>query len=242
MEGSGHFGGAPACKHGVGSHRSSRPQVVLDVLTGVQSQAEACRKHASVPTCWPLEGRLPGAGPHPVPARRARDDRRAGPDRRAGAGAGADDPGERDPKKSLEQAGLRPRPEARDDASTIPRMIIRCNCCARSWACIAAASTTEPRPDEDRPLRDALIELAGPVADLRIPSPDGDAPAPGPAGQHQAGAAADARAGDRGGSPASGSRGRRTAATLTRGSRTWSRAWRWRAPSRSGWRTSPTSD
>ena len=83
-----------------------KAQVVLDVLTGVQSQAEACRKHgARREPAGAVEDRLPGEG---APGLRQRLGAlgRAGADRRAGAGAGAHDPGERDPKKSLEQAGL----------------------------------------------------------------------------------------------------------------------------------------
>ena len=34
-------------------------------------------------------------------------------------------------------------------------------CSARYWTCLAAAQYYEPRPDEDRPLLDALIEVAG---------------------------------------------------------------------------------
>ena len=82
-----------------------KARVVLDVLTGVQSQAEACRKHGLGPNLLGLvEVHLPGAGP-PGLRQRVSPLGRAGADRRAGAGSGAHDPGERDPKKSLEQAG-----------------------------------------------------------------------------------------------------------------------------------------
>ena len=48
-----------------------KAQVVLDVLTGVQSQAEACRKHGLSPNLLaPLEGRLPGASAYSSSRRR----------------------------------------------------------------------------------------------------------------------------------------------------------------------------
>ena len=34
-----------------------KAQVVLDILTGVQSQARRAASTPSAPTCWPLEGR-----------------------------------------------------------------------------------------------------------------------------------------------------------------------------------------
>ena len=49
-----------------------KAKVVLEVLAGTQSPAEACRKHALSPEpAGPLEVHVPGAGPHAVPARRA---------------------------------------------------------------------------------------------------------------------------------------------------------------------------
>jgi transposase-like protein len=79
--------------------REFKARVVLDVLTGVQSQAEVCRKHtlgANLLGLW--KSTLPKAG---APGLRQRGGAlgRAGADRRSGAGAGAHDPGERDLKR-----------------------------------------------------------------------------------------------------------------------------------------------
>ena len=73
-----------------------KTQLVLDILTGVQSQAEACRKHTS--------GTNLVASGRPTFLERAHlafdsdvgSLGRAGPDRRTGAGARTHDAGERD--------------------------------------------------------------------------------------------------------------------------------------------------
>ena len=99
----------------------------------------------------------------------------------------------------------------------------------------------EPRPDEDRPLRDALIEVAGrwPTYGYRRLTEqlkrEGHVVNTKRVRRlmHELGIA---------GKPRRGGRGPPTAATPSRGIRTSSRAWRWCAPTRSGWPTSPTSD
>ena len=99
----------------------------------------------------------------------------------------------------------------------------------------------EPRPDEDRQVKDALKELAGAwptygyrrlTVMLRRDGPKVNTKRVRRL-MHELGIAA---------RPRNASHGRRTATMRTHGSRTWSRAWRRSGPSRSGWRTSLTSD
>ena len=110
------------------------------------------------------------------------------------------------------------------------------------WACTAATCTTEPRPDEDRPIKDALRELAGAwptygyrrlTAMLRRQGLRVNAKRVRRL-MHELGICGEA--------PKREAADDRQQPRVIRGSATWSRAWRWGAPIRSGWRTSPTSD
>jgi transposase-like protein len=72
-----------------------KARVVLDILTGVQSQAEACRrKHGLGPNLVALWKAAFLERAHLVFDSDPRPLGRAGADRRVGAGPGAHDPGE----------------------------------------------------------------------------------------------------------------------------------------------------
>ena len=139
--------------------REFKAQVVLGVLTGVQSQAEVCRKHTLGANLLGLWKSTFLERAHLVFDNEAAHLGRAGADRRTGAGAGSHDPGERALKKSLEQAGL--TLDEKREMMLLLREQFPINMLCEVLGVPRSSAYYEPRPDEDRPLLDALIEVAG---------------------------------------------------------------------------------
>ena len=80
-----------------------KAKVVLDVLTGVQSQAEACRKHGLGPNLLALWKTALIEKAHLIFDSELRGLGGTDADRRIGTGPGAHDPGERDPNSTAEE-------------------------------------------------------------------------------------------------------------------------------------------
>ena len=85
--------------------------------------------------------------------------RRAGADRRTGAGARTHDAGERNPKKSVEQAHLTFE-QNRHIMLSLREQYSTYQLCA-VLDLPRSSDYYEPRPSEDRPLLEALLEVAG---------------------------------------------------------------------------------
>src|SRR6266508_45909 len=156
---------------GKSRRRAHRDEEAASVYPGVQGRCgPRCPHGRPVPGGGVPQARAraepPGAveyglhreGPHDL-RRRLRALGRAGADRRTGASPGAHDPGERDFKKSLEQADLT-LDEKREMMSSLRDHYPMSRLCAvldlpRSSAYYG------PKPGEDRSILEALVKVAG---------------------------------------------------------------------------------
>ena len=200
-----------------------KARIVLDVLTGVQSQAEVCRKHALSPNLLALWKTTFLERAHTVFAsdasRTAEQARIAELEQVLGRITLENEI----LKKASTQAGL--TLDQKRDMMLLLREQYPIKTLCEVLGVPRSSAYYQPRPDEDRPVRDALIELAGqwPTYGYRrltaMLKRQGRSVNTKQVRRlmHELGIAGEAP---------SASHGRRTATTPTPGSRTWWRAWR----------------